>query len=66
MRIIEHDDGLIVAVAGWDIKVVVDALRVAVLDAVTPKLRLQPCVCGSVEHQVADCLERPARRLRPV
>ncbi|MDX3205100.1 hypothetical protein [Streptomyces scabiei] len=81
MRIIEHDDGPIVAVAGWGIKVVVDALRVhvqvggasaraatlvAVLDAVTPKLRLQPCVCSSVEHQVAGCPERPVYRLRSV
>lgn len=81
MRIIERDDGPIVAVAGWDIKVVADALRVhvqvgdasaraatlvAVLDVVTPKLRLQPCVCCSVEHQVADCLERPMCRLRSV
>lgn len=81
MRIIEHGDGPIVAVAGWDIKVVADALRVhiqvggasvraatlvAVLDVVMPKLRLQSCVCGSVEHQVADCPERPMRRLRSV
>ncbi|XUL89987.1 hypothetical protein ACQ86D_27900 [Streptomyces galilaeus] len=81
MRIIEHGDGPIVAVAGWGIKVVADALRVhvqiggasaraatlvAVLGVVTPRLKLRPCVCGSVEHQVADCPERPARRLRSV
>ncbi|MGW3651086.1 hypothetical protein [Streptomyces sp. NPDC000878] len=47
MRIIERDDGPIVAV----------------LDVVTPKLRLQPCVCGGVEHQVADRLERSRCRL---